>query len=185
VTTRALVCALAIAACSHDIRLGSELDAGTDAAPDAVSSPFTAGNYTVSFLDPPRASCTGTLAGREADFASITRANSQLVDGAVAFTLATNQLTIAGAPIQTAFRQTSVTVVPDATASPPTIWDTSVPGPGTTGPDSTTVTSLALAADSATAQAPTGIEGAYAELFVTADTNGQCAISFGAQFVRN
>jgi hypothetical protein len=182
----ALLAPLALAgACSRDIRLGGEVDAGTaDAAPDAATSPFAAGSYVVTFLDPPQQSCTGTLAGHEADFAGITRASSRLVDGVVDLAPSATQLVISGSPIQSGFPSPAITVVPDAGAQPPTLWDSSATGSFGSGPDATTITWLGFAVDSATAHEAGGIQGAYAQMFETSDTSGQCAISFGAQLVR-
>jgi hypothetical protein len=176
---------LALGACGRDIQLGTSLDAASDAALDAVASPFTAGAYTASFLDPPQVMCAGSLARLEADFSGITRANSALVDGTVTFTPTTDQLAISGAPIQSGFPTATITVVPDTTSNPPTLWDMSVNGSFGSGPDATTIVSIALAIDSATAQAASGIQSGYAQLFETADTLGQCSVTFGALFVRS
>jgi hypothetical protein len=179
----ALLAFLAVGACSHDIRLGGDpVDAMPDAMPDAASLTFDPGTYTVSFLDPPLVDCQGTLSGKESDFAGITRATSGLVDGAVLFSVTVNQLTISGAPIQSGFPQSTIALVPQPGAQPP-VWTGSVDGQFGSGPDATTRSSLVLAADTSTAHASSGIQGAYGQLFVTAGQSGACTVSLGALFV--
>lgn len=173
---------LACAACSRDIRLG---DVTGDAASDSTHALFAAGNYSVTFLDPAMTVCQGTLAGHETDFSGITRASSSLVDGTVQVAATTDQLMISGAPIQTGFTQSALTLVPDPASTPATLWDTSINGSFGTGPDTTYVNGLALAFDSATASAPSGIQGAYGRAFFTASGDGQCTVVFGALLVMN
>src|SRR2546430_1230474 len=133
-------------ACSREIRLGGEPDASVspDASPDANTSPFTGGSYAVSFLDPPMIQCSGTLAGHDADFSGITRAASPLQDGTVDLAPSSTQLMITGMPIQSGFPSSAITLMLDAAAAPPTLWDNSVPGSFGSGPDTTTIVWVAL-----------------------------------------
>ena len=173
----AVLVALAGAACGRDVRLGGPVDAPPPA--------FTAGAYTASFLDPVQVMCSGTLAGHEADFSGVTRAQSNLVDGAVQLAPAANQLVISGSPVSTAFGVASVTLVPDPGSAPPELWDTSVSGSFGSGPDATTAIAVALALDSATAHDPGGIQGAIAREYQNAAGDGVCSATFGALLVRS
>jgi hypothetical protein len=177
----ALALAVLAPACSRDIRLG---DIPPDAPSDTVATTFIAGSYAASFLDPAQVSCQGTLAGHEADFASVTRASVNLVDGTVQLAGA-NPVVVSGAPVQNAFAQSMIALSPDSQAIPPTLWDGTVNGSFGSGPDSTTAMMLALELDSAHATDPSGIQGAYGRVFVTSDTLGVCSFSFGMLVVRN
>ena len=173
----AVLAVLACAACGRDIRLGG--------APDGAPIAFTAGTYAASFLDPVQVMCTGTLAGHEADFMGVTRAQSNLVDGPVQLAPAADQLVISGSPISTAFGVASVTLARDPGSSPPGLWDTSVSGSFGSGPDATTAIAVALALDSATAHDPGGIQGAIAREYQNAAGDGVCSAVFGALLVRS
>ena len=177
------LCAIASAACGRDIALGGT---APDAAVDAMVLPFTPGTYRVSFLDPQMTMCDGALAGHEADFAGITRASSGLVDGQVDFTVAIDHLTIVGPPIQSAFAQPSLTLTasPDPQDPGVALWDAETSGSFGAGPDATQLRWIGLAVDSGTAHKPSGIEGAYAGLFLATDSSS-CNVMFGALFVSN
>lgn len=180
-TMRWLGCVCALAGCSSDIRLGGT---APDASVDAITSPFSPGMYAASFLDPQMASCDGALAGHEASFAGITRASIGLVDGAVDFAIGVDQLTIAGAPIQAGFSQPSITLAP--TRDRPeeiALWEVGVSGSFGAGPDATQLEWIGLAVDSDTAHKATGIEGAYAVVFMASDGTSYCNVVFGALFV--
>ena len=169
---------LACAGCSRDIRLGE--------LPDAAVTPFIAGTYTTSFLDPAMQSCSGTLAGHEADFAGITRATTTtLLDGTIDLSIVGQELVLSGTPIQSGFPQSSVTLTYDPGAGPPPLWDNTTNASLGSGPDSTQIVAVGLALDSSTAIAPSGIQGEYVRVYMTPDTNGQCGVAFGALLVRN
>ena len=173
-------------ACGRDIYLG-ELVPPADASIDAAGNgnPFTAGSYSVQFLDPPVMSCSGTLTGHDADFNVVTRASLGVVDGAV--TLATpdgGSLAIAGAPISNRFGEAMVTLVSDSSSVPP-VWSGEVDGSFDAGPDATICQAIALAADPTTAASPSGIQGAIAFLFSTSDASGDCSLTFGALFTKS
>jgi len=175
------LCALASTACSGDIRLGGT---APDASVDAIASPFAPGMYAASFLDPQMTTCDGALVGHEASFEGITRASIGLVDGAVDFTVGVDRLTIAGTPIQAGFSQPSITLAP--TQDPPeelALWDVGVSGSLASGPDATQLGWIGLAVDSGTGHKPTGIEGAYAIVFMASDGTSYCNVMFGALFV--
>jgi hypothetical protein len=163
--------------CSRDIRLGE--------LPDAAGTPFIAGSYMTSFLDPPAQNCSGTLTGHEADFAGITRASSSLVDGAITMAVNAQQITLSGTPISSGFPQPTVTLAYDPSAGAPGLWDNVVQGSFGTGPDSTTISALGMALDSTTASSPSGIEGSYMRAYLTGDGMGECSVAFGALLVRN
>ncbi len=170
-----------LVACGGNIRLGSE---PPDAAPaiDAPHTAFNAGGYSASFLDPSQVDCVGTLAGHEADFASITRAASSFVDGAVQLEPTLDSVTVVGTPIATGFDQPSVTLAPDPSGP---IWSTGVSVALGSGPDATDVVGVGLMLDPSTASSPSGIEGAIARVYATANTDGQCSVTFGALLVSN
>ncbi len=176
---------VALVACRSDIQLGSAVDAAVDAAPDAPASPFKAGAYMLTFLDPIMTSCDGALTGNETSFDGITRAGANLVDGPVTISIVdTMTIRITGSVIAIAFGQPSIDLVPNPQASPPefpqTIWDTSVSADFGTGPLSTMHDARYFGVDSATATTPTMMQAAVALLYETTDTTGACFGTFGA-----
>jgi hypothetical protein len=177
-----------VTACSRDIRLGNEtpIDAPpADITPDTPGSPFTAGAYTFQFLDPPQYDCTGSLVGKESDFAVVTRASLGLTDGAIDLATPGADLHLTGAPIQSGFGQQTLVLIRDPNVGPPDVWDNVVNGAFGSGPDTTSAVAVAGLLDSSSANAPTGIQGVYARHYVTADTTGECTATFGALAVRN
>jgi len=172
---------IVLVGCGGNIRLGS--DPPDAALPiDAPHTTFTAGPYSASFLDPSQVDCGGTLAGHEADFASITRASSSFVDGAVQLAPAVDSVSVSGSPIATGFGEPSVTLAPDPSQP---IWSTGVSVSLGSGPDATQVVGVGLMLDPSTASSPSGIEGAIARVYATANSDGQCSVTFGALLVSN
>lgn len=177
----------ATGACRSDIQLGTAFDAAPaiDAAPDAPASPFHAGAYTMTFLDPLETNCDGTLTGSEASFAGITRASANLVDGPVTLVAVDAvTITISGAVITTAFGQATIQLVPNPQATPPdfpqNIWDTEIAANFGSGPLSTLHDARYFGIDSTTASTPTSMQCAVALLYETADQAGACFATFGA-----
>jgi len=172
-----------LAACGTDVQLGVGPDAQISI--DAPTGVFATGMYSLAFLDPIDVMCEGSLTGSEPSFMSITRASANLVDGTVSLVMpGENVLAISGTPIESAFGQPSVSLVPNSSALPPdfpqTIWDTSVTRDFGAGPSSTMQVARYFGVDSATASTPTAMQSAIAMFFQTADTNGDCFVTFAA-----
>lgn len=177
--------ALTLAGCGRDIRLGgSAADAGID-SPDAPTSPFTAGGYTLTFLEPSVASCDGSLAGQEPTFEVLTIASERLVGGAVDLATPTfDSLMITGDPVMSAVHQPAVTLQPAGGGAPPGIWDTLISGAFGGGPASTDRVAIDVAVDRTTAAAAGGIEGQLTLVFATTDATGSCSLAFGLRLTR-
>ncbi len=182
---RIVIYGLVASACGRDVYLGERVPP-PDSPGDAVlgnGNPFSAGAYTVQFLDPLHTTCTGALGGHEPDFAGVTRASLAVIDGPV--TLATPDrasLAIAGASISNRFGVSSVLLIPD-TMDP--LWSTSFSGSYDAGPDATICQAIALAVDPSTATTTAGIAGVIAFLFVTSDSSGRCSADFEALFTKS
>ena len=176
------VCALV--ACGQDVRLGTVIVDGPtipDAPPDGLGNPFTAGMYSVGFLDPAIAQCSGALSGNEADFMSITRASVNLVDGDVTFaTPDQSSLVITGTPITTGFTESTLDLS-FANASP-LLWADQFMTDFGPGPDGTLREVMALAVEVDTAQAPGGIQSSVSIIYELA--GDMCSVTFGALFMK-
>ena len=143
--------------------------------PQPGGGTITAGDYTLSVQDPAQVYCDGSLAGHEADFASISAASLSLGGGAVTVaTPSTSQVTVAGAAIQAGFG-----------ASPFALDDqggglfagfTNDTG---SGPDGTQLAGKYFVVDSSSATTTLINAGAGAG-YVTSDGSGTCTVAFDA-----
>lgn len=165
--------------CGKDVQLGVGPDAAVTI--DTPQGVFATGTYHMAFVDPFQVMCDGSLTGNEGSFASITRANANLVDGDVMLEMPSSQLlAISGTPVSNALGQAAIQLAPDPEAVPPdfpqTIWDADVTRDFGAGPMGTQHVARYLGVDSSTATSAT-IEAAFALLFETPDTTGSCFAS--------
>lgn len=163
---------LSLAACGTDVQLGVGPDAsGLDDPPRMV----TAGTYALAFRDPGDAVCSGALTGNEASFSSIARASIGFVDGTVMLALPQpDRLVITGAPITSAFGQALALAFDPQRA----VWETTVFDGFGSGPLSTNQNQRLFAVNNASPAS--GLETIVAATYLTAATDGACAVSFNA-----
>ena len=204
-TRASAVLCLALAACGTDVLLGgadasldahgdlgavdASMDAGVDAPLDAgtdapMTTPFPDGDYTLTIAaTQSMAMCTGSLAGMESAFASVTRDSLGLVSGPVTITSvdATN-VDVSGATIDTDYLMSPVRITKGGGGPPipANVWI----GIGTrtgTGPLGTEVIAIDLEAFETTIAA-TGFDGRVSAEFVDLVTTDTCVVGFDATF---
>jgi hypothetical protein len=169
-----------IAACEHDVRLGTTIDAPADTTPDATANVFTPGSYALSFLDPPTIDCEDALQGMESQFSGVTRAQVSLIDGSVVLaTPDVTTMTLTGSPITSGYGVSTVTLTPGV-VGPPNFWAAEITTNFGAGPDNTVHDLTLLAFDSTTASAPGGVEGEAGIGFDNSTQTGICTVTFGA-----
>jgi hypothetical protein len=178
---RACLLVPVLAACTHDVRLGTVIDATVDVAADSAGNPFVAGSYALSFLDPPTTQCQGALSGMESQFAGVTLAQESLINGTVALaTPSGTTLAISGSTISSGWGVASLSLAPNFSGLPATVWAADVTTDLGAGPDSTVHDFMLLAFDSTTTSTPGGVEGEVGVGFDTSGMTGTCTVTFGA-----
>jgi hypothetical protein len=132
------------------------------------------GTYTLTIQSPGQGYCDGSLAGHEADFASISAASLMFGGGSVAVTVSgASAIQVDGAPIQTAYATSPLEL--DANNGELAGF-TSQSG---TGPDSTTMAGKYFVVDPGSATAQMILAGVGAG-YVTSDGSGSCTVAFQA-----
>jgi hypothetical protein len=143
----------------------------TPTPPQGSTNALVAGNYNLTVSGPADVYCDGTLAGHESSFAGITAASLGLGNGAVALALSAGVPSITGAPGFAGSLQ-----LDDQGQG----LYAGFTNDSATGPDSTTLVGKYLVIDGGGATA-TLVNGGVGAGYMTADQQGTCSVSFGAQ----
>jgi hypothetical protein len=132
------------------------------------------GTYTLTIQSPGQAYCDGSLAGHEADFASITAASLAFGGGSVAVTvIGASAIKVEGTPIQSAYATSPLELDPNNGVL---AGFTSQSG---TGPDATTMVGKYFVVDPGSATTHM-IQAGVGAGYGTSDGSGTCTVAFQA-----
>jgi hypothetical protein len=151
---------------------------GSGSGSGSGTGSITDGTYTLTIQTPAQAFCEGSLAGKEADFASTTAASLMLAGGSVAVTVVgPSAVTVDGSSIQSAFGTTPFELDPNNN------FLAGFTNQNGAGPDSTSMVGKYFVVDPSSATTNT-INAGVGAGYETSDGSGSCTVAFDATLMR-